>query len=282
MAWPFIVGRQYNRRVDLHDRYGGQQRGGISTPRGVPAIFVFTGASGLKHGYADSWQPDGTFHYCGEGQVGDMTLIKGNKAIATHAALSKDILLFKALGHGRPVEFIGSFSCAAWFFEEMADSAGDSRQAIIFKLIPADVGAAIDEALADVPQDSDSFKKLREAAYAASRMPKGVLPPQAVTSYFARSKAVRDYALARANGDCENCGKKAPFLTKHSRPFLEVHHIHRLSDGGPDSPSSVAAICPNCHREAHHGGLSDSLNARLGELIRAVEKRTTADYGWTT
>ncbi len=69
--WPFVPGRSYSRRADIHEKYGGQEQGGIATPAGHNVIFAFTGASGSKHGYADDWQPDGTFHYCGEGQVGD-------------------------------------------------------------------------------------------------------------------------------------------------------------------------------------------------------------------
>jgi hypothetical protein len=34
---------------------------------------------------------------------------------------------------------------------------------------------------------------------------------------------------------------------------LEPHHIRRLGDGGPDDPRFMGAVCPNCHREIHHG-----------------------------
>jgi hypothetical protein len=30
---PFHIGRSYNRRGDIHARFGGQERGGISTPQ---------------------------------------------------------------------------------------------------------------------------------------------------------------------------------------------------------------------------------------------------------
>ncbi|MFC1652495.1 HNH endonuclease [Planctomycetota bacterium] len=39
--------------------------------------------------------------------------------------------------------------------------------------------------------------------------------------------------------------------------FLEVHHLFRLADDGPDIPDNVAAICPNCHRELHYGADRD-------------------------
>ncbi len=39
----FEVGRVYNRRLEIHEPYGGQRQGGISTPRDWPFIFLFTG-----------------------------------------------------------------------------------------------------------------------------------------------------------------------------------------------------------------------------------------------
>ncbi|WP_163591073.1 HNH endonuclease, partial [Klebsiella variicola] len=36
-------------------------------------------------------------------------------------------------------------------------------------------------------------------------------------------------------------------------PFLEVHHIEWLSNGGEDSVENAIALCPNCHRQAHFG-----------------------------
>lgn len=45
----FTQGHVYRRR-DLHDRYGGQRQGGISTPSQYPIILLFTGESGEQHG----------------------------------------------------------------------------------------------------------------------------------------------------------------------------------------------------------------------------------------
>lgn len=36
---------------------------------------------------------------------------------------------------------------------------------------------------------------------------------------------------------------------KKGQPFLEVHHIHYLSNGGNDTIDNVIALCPNCHRK---------------------------------
>lgn len=54
-----------------------------------------------------------------------------------------------------------------------------------------------------------------------------------------------------AKGICQLCGENAPFLNKEGEPFLEVHHIKELANGGSDSLDNVIALCPNCHRKIH-------------------------------
>ena len=88
-----------------------------------------------------------------------------------------------------------------------------------------------------------------------------------------RSQAVRGYTLRRAEGTCEGCGLPAPITTPEGEPYLEVHHLRRLSDGGPDHPAHVAALCPNCHRRCHHSVDARSFN---GEVARRVRDREVA------
>jgi len=40
---------------------------------------------------------------------------------------------------------------------------------------------------------------------------------------------------------------------------------------GPDKPRSVGAICPNCHREIHHGAEGDEKNRRLQQRLAELE-----------
>ena len=63
---------QEYRRSELHDKYGGQRQGGISTPKDHPFIMLFTGETGADYGYHDRLDK-GVFYYTGEGQVGDMS-----------------------------------------------------------------------------------------------------------------------------------------------------------------------------------------------------------------
>lgn len=71
---------------------------------------------------------------------------------------------------------------------------------------------------------------------------------------FIRNAAVIVAVLRRADGTCESCLKQAPFMKRSDgSPYLEVHHRVRLADGGPDTVENAMALCPNCHRRAHHG-----------------------------
>ena len=68
---------------------------------------------------------------------------------------------------------------------------------------------------------------------------------------YERDPAVKAEVLDRAKGLCEYCYKR-PFLTYDREPYLEVHHIIPLSEGGPDTVKNTIALCPECHRAAHH------------------------------
>jgi hypothetical protein len=86
-----------------------------------------------------------------------------------------------------------------------------------------------------------------------------------------RSRAIRIYAVRRANGRCEACDAPAPFITPQGHPYLESHHITRVSDGGPDHPQAVIALCPNCHRRAHYSVDAHTFKQQLEGIIRRKE-----------
>lgn len=262
MHWPFVVHQTYVRRKDIHAPFGGQQQGGISTPRSAPGIFIFTGHGASLIGYKDRYEADGAFRYTGQGQVGDMRMASGNSAIRDHAADGKDLLIFSQQKRGGLVRFEGLFSCAGWEMERQTGVDGAERDAIVFHLVPLrelEIEAG-DVAEAQAPAISLSELRKRALAAAAPATGKQASP---VATVFVRSRDVRDYVLARANGICEACNEAAPFTTASGRPYLEAHHIRRLSDGGPDDPRHVGGICPNCHRRAHFSADRAAFNAAL-------------------
>ena len=77
---------------------------------------------------------------------------------------------------------------------------------------------------------------------------------QTITNTFIRNPDVVAERLYLANGICEDCKQKAPFKRKSDgSPYLEVHHIKPLSEGGKDTLKNTVALCPNCHRKRHFG-----------------------------
>jgi 5-methylcytosine-specific restriction protein A len=48
----FHVGQLYSRGKDIHDRFGGSRQSGISPRASHPLIFLFTGDTGDRYGYA--------------------------------------------------------------------------------------------------------------------------------------------------------------------------------------------------------------------------------------
>jgi 5-methylcytosine-specific restriction endonuclease McrA len=88
-----------------------------------------------------------------------------------------------------------------------------------------------------------------------------------------RERAVKNYALKRAEGACEFCKAQAPFQNEEGSPYLECHHITSLANEGADHPSQVIAVCPNCHRRAHHGSDRDLVRVRMKRCVAILERR---------
>jgi len=274
---PFVSGKIYSRVTDIHERFGGQRQGGISTPSRHPYVFIFTGDTGVRYGYKDDFRPDGTFWYTGEGQIGDMKMDRGNLAIQTHPKNNKSIILFEYVSRGK-VRCIGEAAYLGHHIERRPDRNSNLREAIIFELDINNSTIAPGAVTIETENPNEQTLRLwsrplaevrdmalRRATSSQSEKTRRIITRQ-------RSEAVRVYVLRRADGICEACSKSAPFQTSIGRPYLEPHHIHRLSDGGPDVPNCVTAVCPNCHKEIHYGINGKSLNERLIRYIRNIEE----------
>ncbi|MEV6999299.1 hypothetical protein AB0N62_16640 [Streptomyces sp. NPDC093982] len=127
------------RRVDLHAQYGGSSQNGISPSSSTNNILIFTAASsGHQHGYYDTWNEDGTFHYTGEGQTGDQKMIRGNKAILEHQESGKRLRLFD--GARGTVRYLGEWTLDPDepYSEDQAPATGGGplRKVIRFHLVP--------------------------------------------------------------------------------------------------------------------------------------------------
>ncbi|MEG0635028.1 MAG: hypothetical protein RR517_21095 [Pseudomonas sp.] len=106
----FTPGAVYDRKTEINGPFGGSRQSGISASATHPAIFIFTG----------------------EGQRGDMTPTRGNRALAEYAENGKAIYLFESLGKGNGNRYKGEFSCADILERIQPDVDGHDRTAFVF------------------------------------------------------------------------------------------------------------------------------------------------------
>jgi len=121
-------------RSKLHDTYGGNRQSGICNCVKHPFIFVFTGKAGKSHGYEDGWSDDGYFLYTGEGQKGDMSFTKGNKALLNHKRNEKKLYLFENQSKGQ-WKFIDELELVDYNIFDTPDTNHKQRKGIKFKFL---------------------------------------------------------------------------------------------------------------------------------------------------
>jgi 5-methylcytosine-specific restriction protein A len=277
----FVKGEIYQRKRDIHLPYGGNHQSGISYSTKSSAVFIFTGKSGEQYGYHDKQDNLGVYSYTGEGQIGDMTLSKGNLAILNHAREGRALHIFASLGKGKGYRYLDEFCCESYRWGDGVDKRGNNRKTIVFRLVPVSANL-LEEVTPDVDDDDQdppemSLSAARKTAFEAANTPE---EGQNLVSrnVYARSKKVKRYVLLRADGACESCGKPAPFYKVDGAPYLEPHHVNRLSDGGLDHPNFVGGVCPTCHREIHYGKDGSKKNEELRIAIMTKENALAKSF----
>jgi 5-methylcytosine-specific restriction protein A len=281
----FIIGQLYE-RLELLKFIGSKQpqSGILWNKEGSDTIIITTGGRHTKRvSYSDSLQPNGSWIYTGQGEKGDQNPYSFANSLLTN--LDKKILLFTTReptakevrergNNKKQYQFEGLFKTVEWKIETQTEGKRIGDKLVKYVLQPIEeleeINLPIQDPLEHILLEPLEFYTIR--AKILSNLDK-ITKPNAVvlTEYKNRSVEIKKYALLRAKGQCENCGKDAPFVNSNNIPFLEVHHIFSLSDDGPDHPINVAAICPNCHREAHYGNDMQTLKDKLSEKIKVKE-----------
>jgi 5-methylcytosine-specific restriction protein A len=150
---------------------------------------------------------------------------------------------------------------AAWkhiaYYESIEDTYLVKLRSVVEKFQVSLSGAASAQVLessfaaAVVQATRDSSATRQKRLESANTTPAVIVT---TTRVYVRNPDVVVEVLARANGCCELCKKSAPFLRKtNGTPYLEVHHRDQLAHGGKDTVHNAIAVCPNCHRQQHHG-----------------------------
>lgn len=279
----FTISVEYPRQALLNFVGSKQNQSGIIWGINRPECVIITsgGKHGISSGYEDKRNPDGTWDYVGQGSSGNQSENKfANKLLINR---QRNVLLFTTREQST-AEYKNSGSRSKLYkYEGLFDvlshktvvANSGKRQGdalLLFKLVPPDsifTNATQDEDVHEV-DNLERETKLSALKKAIITIPISERFTLTLQQYRRRSSEVRRYALTRANGICERCGKPAPFQTSNKQPYLEVPHILKLADDGPDLPQNVAAVCPNCHREAHFGSSQELFKQ---ELIVSIENK---------
>lgn len=283
----FQIGQTYPRSELLKFIGSNQLQSGILWNKEGSDTIIIT--SGGRHGksasYGDEMQDDGSWLYYGQGGKGDQNPHSAANSLLSN--LDKKILLFttrevtakeaKERNHRKKQYlFEGMFKVNSWTLETANDGKRKGDKLVKYLLEPIEeleeVNMPVTDPLTNVVLEPSEFYNLRQKINNKKDKPRkdNIF---VLTEYRDRSIQIKEYALLRAEGKCENCGHDAPFVNSNNIPFLEVHHIFSLSDDGPDSAVNVAAICPNCHREAHYGKHSQKLKEKLANKIQDKENK---------
>jgi len=280
----FIIGKEYSREELL--KFVGSRQGqvGIIWGEKEPGCVICTtgGRHSQQAGYHDKRNADGTWNYFGQGQSGDQNpesysnrlLVSGERSVllfSTREPTPQEITIRKESSMNQPYAkrytFQGMYNIGCWDVYVPTTGKRKGDKLLQFTLYPE--GNANDKQVdLCLEQLGLSLIDLRKQALGNGGKPcKGRV---SANEYKKTSKAIKVYARVRAKGVCERCGNNAPFESIEG-PFLEVHHLLRLADGGPDKPENVAAICPNCHSEAHYGVNRNQISTNLINIIQKKE-----------
>jgi len=83
-------------------------------------------------------------------------------------------------------------------------------------------------------------------------------------------KRVRRIAFARANGMCEDCGRK------FSQGWqLDCHHIIPSSFGGDDTLDNAVMLCLECHAKRHE-------YLGMHRAVQSIRERIESSHGGRT
>ncbi|WP_313107940.1 HNH endonuclease signature motif containing protein [Atlantibacter sp.] len=121
--------------------------------------------------------------------------------------------------------------------------------------------------------EHDESMCVKKSIYNLTKPKGNISPVKTIKSVntFERDKAVVDWVIKCSAGKCERCNCTAPFISIDGYPFLEVHHVIQLAEGGPDIVENCVALCPNCHREIHFGADRENIKKALYAKITRLK-----------
>ncbi len=286
---PPILGERFKDRKSIWKAFGGQWQQGIVTFPGEKIVNAFSDENGPYPDYRDP--ETGVIEYRGQGLTDDQRLILGNKLLE-EARLGK-----------KPIRYWHRPSGGSWIFDSWVvvadrtivieeDVNAESARRILWFLIP--VGSPQEQnwpsEIKDAPilelediskempkKQTDLLKDYRQLSSQLELELAGKIVTFSPRTQYRRRKEARDLVIARSKNSCEydKCTGMPPDVNRQGHAILQVDHIIALSEGGPDIPSNMIALCPNCHSAKTYGMHSENISKRFKLLVDRKEKLLT-------
>jgi 5-methylcytosine-specific restriction enzyme A len=199
-----------------------------------------------------------TFHFTGRGLNGEQGLsFNQNKALCESNESGTRLFLFEVFRDGEYTYAGEAILSDNPYLSRQTDSEGKARDVTVFPLVlkgnahPPLIKKELPATHEEIVRKKAQQLPLDELEFQARYAVKGGGRREVISEVFDGDQIVSEYAKRRADGTCQLCNLPAPFRDRNGEPFLEIHHIIPLEEGGEDVVENVAALCPNCHRKMH-------------------------------
>lgn len=240
---------------DLMDTFGCSNSGGMRRSHDTNTLLIISDHT--KSLYDDVWIGD-EFHYTGMGQKGDQSLsFAQNKTLQESDKNGISIHWFEVFKRKEYVYQGEVYLAKKPYQDTQLDQESKERKVWIFPLKLKD-GKPFKFPEQDIEKVFETRvkqvkKKTKQELINLAEKKKNLKSSkrETISITYDRDPAVVEYALLRSKGNCQLCEEPAPFQKKNGEPYLEVHHIIYMANGGSDTVDNVAALCPNCHRKMH-------------------------------
>lgn len=283
---PPKIGETFKDRFEIWELFGGQRQKGIWKFPGEDIVNAYSSE--------DSPYPDridhetGSIEYRGQGLSGNQSLTDGNRYLEEARINKSPIRFWFKPSKGRVVfKNWAVVTDRTTIFEN--DQEDNSAERILWFL--AEVGGpniqdwpleVLNSEVLDLPEEERAVSRSPENLLARYSQLSAILSQEVSESIvsqrsrrtFKRRKDARDLVLARSGEKCENtkCTGMPSDTDKHGRALLEVDHIKPLGEGGPDIPSNMIALCPNCHVAKTRGINAAEMTKDLRKIVESKEK----------
>lgn len=251
-----IVNNVYSNN-DITDAFKCSPQGGMRRSKRTNTLVLVSNHTGSSI-YGDKWIA-GEIHYTGMGQEGDQSLgYSQNRTLAESDSNGIQVYLFEVF-NDREYTYAGKVELAGEPYEEIEqDREGNDRIVYRFPLRTVDGDyLPTEEIIETTDQNKERQAKrktqdeVEEIAKRKSASNQNESQYRTVTTKaFERDPYIREHVKNLADGTCQLCEQDAPFEVG-GEPFLHVHHIEFLADGGDDTIENSIALCPNCHAKVH-------------------------------